>query len=113
MSKFVSIDVVKLDGAYYQRLADGTLKPIEDRTNLAAVDATTEEEVNRQAEEDGTLLSDEEWAKVRFIQPGKQPVTIRLDSDVLAWFKAESERGYQTRINAVLRRYMAAHSKAS
>ena len=37
--------------------------------------------------------------------PAKQPVTLRLDADVLAWFKAGG-RGYQTRINQLLRRYM-------
>ncbi len=37
--------------------------------------------------------------------PAKQPVTLRLDADVLAWFK-EGGTGYQTRINQLLRRYM-------
>ncbi len=37
--------------------------------------------------------------------PPKQPVTLRLDADVLAWFK-EGGQGYQTRINQLLRRYM-------
>ena len=37
--------------------------------------------------------------------PSKQPVTLRLDSDVLAWFKSQGA-GYQTRINKLLRRYM-------
>ncbi|TXS90825.1 3-oxoacyl-ACP synthase [Parahaliea maris] len=40
--------------------------------------------------------------------PGKQSVTIRLDSDVLAWMKAQG-KGYQSRINAVLRAYYEAH----
>jgi len=38
----------------------------------------------------------------------QQQVTLRLDSDVLAWFKAQG-RGYQTKINALLRMYMEAH----
>lgn len=37
--------------------------------------------------------------------PKKQPVTLRLDSDVLIWFKSQGQ-GYQTRINKLLRRYM-------
>jgi hypothetical protein len=37
--------------------------------------------------------------------PKKETITIRVDSDVLGWFK-EQGRGYQTRINQVLRRYM-------
>lgn len=41
----------------------------------------------------------------------KRPVTIRLDSDVYAWFQL-SGRGYQTRINAVLRAFMESASVA-
>lgn len=40
--------------------------------------------------------------------PPKQSITIRLDSDVLEWFKAHGQ-GYQTRINKLLRSYMEAH----
>lgn len=40
--------------------------------------------------------------------PSKQQITIRLDYDVLKWFRAQGE-GYQTRINALLRAYMEAH----
>jgi uncharacterized protein (DUF4415 family) len=45
-------------------------------------------------------------AKVVFPQP-KQVVTMRLDADLLEWFRQQS--GYQTRINAILRAYMKAH----
>ncbi|MFC1451838.1 BrnA antitoxin family protein [Verrucomicrobiota bacterium] len=38
----------------------------------------------------------------------KQSVSLRLDPDVLDWFKHEG-RGYQTRINAILRAYVEAH----
>ena len=40
----------------------------------------------------------------------KAAVCIRLDQEVLEWFKAQG-KGYQTRINALLRAYMEAHSK--
>lgn len=40
----------------------------------------------------------------------KQPVTLRLDRDVVAWFQRPGT-GYQTRINAVLRAYMIASQK--
>jgi uncharacterized protein (DUF4415 family) len=40
----------------------------------------------------------------------KASVSIRLDQEVLDWFKAQG-KGYQTRINALLRAYMEAHSK--
>jgi uncharacterized protein (DUF4415 family) len=42
---------------------------------------------------------------LEFYKPIKKPVTLRLDADVLAWFKREGRR-YQTRINAALRRVM-------
>jgi uncharacterized protein (DUF4415 family) len=38
----------------------------------------------------------------------KPAITIRLDPDVLAWYRAQG-KGYQTRMNAVLRLYMEAH----
>lgn len=40
-----------------------------------------------------------------FYKPTKTSTTVRLDSDVLAWFKRQG-KGYQTRINAVLREAM-------
>ncbi len=51
---------------------------------------------------------DIDWTKARLVEPQpKTPVSIRLDPDVVAFFKAQG-RGYQTRINAVLRAYMEA-----
>jgi uncharacterized protein (DUF4415 family) len=41
---------------------------------------------------------------------GKEQVTLRLDSDVLRWFRAQG-RGYQTKINTLLRAYMQASSR--
>ena len=40
--------------------------------------------------------------------PPKKQLTIRLDEDVLAWLKGQG-RGYQTRINAILRAYYDIH----
>ena len=42
--------------------------------------------------------------------PGKAPVTLRLDSDVLEYFRRDGKR-YQTRINSVLRAYVEAQRK--
>jgi uncharacterized protein (DUF4415 family) len=44
-------------------------------------------------------------AALKFYRPIKTPVTLRLDADVIAWFKKDGRR-YQTRINAALRRVM-------
>lgn len=41
----------------------------------------------------------------RFFRPIKQPVTLRIDADILAWLKSKG-RGYQTRINELLRAAM-------
>ncbi len=44
------------------------------------------------------------------VRPEKQPVTIRLDADVVDWFK-RTEPKYQTAVNRVLRDYMLANAK--
>jgi len=46
----------------------------------------------------------------RFYRPVKKQVTLRLDADLLEWFRSQGKR-YQTRINAVLREYMETHRK--
>jgi uncharacterized protein (DUF4415 family) len=52
-----------------------------------------------------------DWSGARrglFYRPVKQQLTLRLDSDVVAWFKshATANEGYQTRINRALREYV-------
>jgi len=50
------------------------------------------------------------FARAELHVPPKQAVTMRLDVDVLNWFKAQGQgQGYQTRINKLLRAYMLAH----
>ena len=50
-----------------------------------------------------------DWSRAQVEMPRpKQPVSLRLDADVIDFFKIQG-RGYQTRINAVLRSYMQAH----
>lgn len=46
-----------------------------------------------------------ELKPVAFYRPVKQQITARLDADVLAWLKSQG-KGYQSRINAILRREM-------
>ena len=48
------------------------------------------------------------------LQPvaGKAQITLRIDADVLNWFRARGT-GYQSRMNAVLRAYKQAHEKSS
>lgn len=47
---------------------------------------------------------------MEFYKPIKKPVTLRLDADVLAWFRRDGRR-YQTRINGALRRVMEREMK--
>ena len=107
------VRAVVVDGRIYERKPDGTLAPLEDRSDWARVDAMTDDELtaNAESDPDARPYTDEEWAKLEFIRPGKVPVGLKLDADVLAWFKSRG-RGYQTRINAVLRRYMEAQRRA-
>jgi uncharacterized protein (DUF4415 family) len=54
-----------------------------------------------------------DWSKAvvgKFYRPIKKPLTIRVDVDVLAWLKAQG-RGYQTRINSLLREAMENHGR--
>lgn len=52
-----------------------------------------------------------QWAGAKrgvFYRPLKQQLTLRVDADVVAWFKSHAElgKGYQTRINQALREYV-------
>ena len=58
-------------------------------------------------------LSDEAWragVRGRFYRPVKQQITARVDVDVLDWLKSQG-KGYQGRMNAILRREMLAAIK--
>jgi uncharacterized protein (DUF4415 family) len=53
------------------------------------------------------------WSSARLTMPEpKDRLTIRVDRDVVRWLK-KNGRGYQTRINAILRSYMEARSTRS
>jgi uncharacterized protein (DUF4415 family) len=63
-------------------------------------------------------LTDRFWRNaVRnpYYRPIKQQLTLRLDADLVAWFKrrAKEGRGYQTGINRALREYVERHAKKS
>jgi uncharacterized protein (DUF4415 family) len=74
----------------------------------------TDERVRRGIEEDPDAHpTDEEfWRKAKIVMPQvKETMTIRLDADVLEWFRSQG-KGYQTRINAILRSYMRSQGDA-
>ncbi len=78
-------------------------------TDWKRLRSLTDEEIRSAIEADPearpTTVNFWKKAKVVLRQP-KQTVTIRLDADLLGWLRRQ--KGYQTRINAVLRTYMEA-----
>lgn len=82
------------------------------RSDWAAAEAMTQAEADQRAEaEDGPLPEGWEATVQLGLPPAKQAVHMRLDADVLAWFRAGGP-GYQTRINAVLRAFVEARRRA-
>jgi uncharacterized protein (DUF4415 family) len=78
----------------------------ESKTDWKRVDAMSRSEVERLADKDeGPLPAGWESTVMVGLPPAKQDIHIRLDGDILDWFKARG-RGYQTRINAVLRAFV-------
>ena len=87
-------------------------KAIESRTDWARAHATTPEEIEAQAAQDeagdGMAM---DWDNITVHRPlPKAVLHMRVDQDVLNFFK-QGGRGYQTKINAVLRAYKKAQSQ--
>ncbi len=84
------------------------LDRLKSETDWAKVDATTRQEIERQADaDDGPLPEGWEDTVVLGIPAPKRGVYLRLDPHMLDWFKARGA-GYQTHINAVLRAFVQA-----
>ena len=93
-----------------ERIAKG-----EDKTDWARVKAMSDKDIVTAIKDDPDWQGFEtvDWSKARWIVPKvKRAVSIRLDDDILAFFKTGGP-GYQSRINAVLRFYMESKSKAA
>jgi uncharacterized protein (DUF4415 family) len=80
------------------------------QTDWKRVDAMKDEDIDFS---DSPEVSPEMFARAlvrRGLKPTarKAQLTLRLDSDVLEWFRKQGQ-GYQTKINALLRAYMDAH----
>ncbi len=76
-------------------------------TDWEAVNRLTDKDIARAVADDPDAAPlDLDWSKAKLYYPvGKLPVSLRVDADVFAFFKSRG-KGYQTRINAVLRSYM-------
>ena len=76
------------------------------KSDLARIEAMSDADIDRSdiPELDESFFERETVA----FPPPKKQLTIRLDEDILEWLKGQG-RGYQTRINAILRAYYEAH----
>jgi uncharacterized protein (DUF4415 family) len=84
------------------------------QTDWKKVDAMVDEDINLSELPE---ISHEQFAKSvvrKGLKPvcGKTQITLRLDTDVLNWFKAQGQ-GYQTNINALLKAYKEANQNQS
>lgn len=80
------------------------------QSDFSRTDSMTEKELQEIRENDpDAALTPENWDSL-IVEPPltKSPISLRIDADVIAWFKSTG-KGYQTRINSVLRSYMKAH----
>lgn len=76
------------------------------KSNLDRIDAMRDEDIDYS---DIPELDENFFKEARVVMPsGKKQLTLRLDADVLEWMKAQG-KGYQSRINAILRAYYEAH----
>jgi len=79
---------------------------------LAALDALPEERIDTR-----DIPEVRDWSGAKrglFFRPVKQQLTLRIDADVVAWFKTHVRKGegYQTNMNRALRDYVRRHDRA-
>lgn len=87
--------------------------PTRGRADLARLRSQTEADIEATSPPELAHLPDDFWDDATLVLPEpKEPISIRVDRDVLAWFRAQGT-GYQTRMNAVLRSYMEARGRQS
>lgn len=80
--------------------------PTKVQLELLALDELADEDIDLSDIPEITDWSGAERGK--FYRPVKQQITLRIDADVIAWFKAQAPqgRGYQTNINQALREHV-------
>lgn len=83
-------------------------RPSRGRAHLARLRKTSERAIQRTSPPELADLPAGFFETAVLVDPvPKQPISLRVDEDVLAWFKAQGPR-YQSRMNGVLRAYMVA-----
>jgi uncharacterized protein (DUF4415 family) len=95
------------DGTHIVEHSDGRLERVKSETDCARIDAMTDDEIDAAIKNDpDSDPANFDWSNAVLVMPRrKEAISIRLDEDVLAYFKALGA-GYQTRINAVLRHFV-------
>jgi uncharacterized protein (DUF4415 family) len=91
-----------------KRTLDLTKPPIvtdEQKVRLAMLDAMPDDQIDTS---DAPFRPDAVWVKAVDFPHAKKLISLRIDEDVIEFFKQTGTR-YQTRINAVLRSYVNAH----
>lgn len=83
----------------------------EQTAELKALAALPEDQINTR-----DLPEQRDWSAARrglFFRPVKKQLTLRLDADVIAWFRSHARKGegYQTSINSALREYVTQHEQ--
>jgi uncharacterized protein (DUF4415 family) len=98
--------VLTPDGRVLVEQPDGSYRPGAGETDWSGVDRMSEAELTAAiaADSDDPANDPGFWERARLVYPKKERVTLRLDADLLAWFRRQG-RGYQSTINAILRRH--------
>jgi uncharacterized protein (DUF4415 family) len=85
--------------------------PSRGRADLARLRRMTEAEIEQTSPPELRNNPEDFWKDARVVVPvTKEAISIRLDHDVIAWFRASGPR-YQSRINSVLKSYIT-HAEA-
>jgi len=87
---------------------DKTMRTIPDSVlkELAALSGKSDEDIDYSDIPDASNQNWSGMVRGRFYRPVKQQLTVRIDADVLEWLKNDGEKGYQKRLNAILREAM-------
>ncbi len=101
------------------RYTEEELRTMQSQTDWQRVAAMTDEELTAHAlsDPDNPPLPDDFFEKAKRVRledllpETKERVCIRLDRDVLAWFRVQKKKGYQTAINAVLRAFVESQER--
>lgn len=86
-------------------------QPTRGRADLARLRRMTDAEIERTSPPELKNLPPDFWDGAELVPPViKEPISLRVDADVLTWFRLQGPR-YQSRMNAVLRAYMEAKAE--